>query len=70
MIITREQFRFLMREERKQKGLTQRELADLVKIPQVTISGIETGKHVPTRKYAIKIKNALEMKGDLQDDWN
>ena len=47
---------------RKEKGLSQAELAKLVGVSRNTISSIETGQFSPTAKLALIICIALDMK--------
>lgn len=47
---------------RKEKGLSQAELAKLVGVSRNTISSIETGQFNPTAKLALIICIALDMK--------
>ena len=47
---------------RKEKGLSQAELAKLVGVSRNTISSIETGQFSPTAKLALILSIALEKK--------
>ena len=47
---------------RKEKGLSQAELAKLVGVSRNTISSIETGQYQPTAKLALLICVALDKK--------
>jgi len=49
-----------VREIRKRKGLTQKELAVSAHIGQVTISNIETERYVPRVDVALSIAAVLE----------
>lgn len=49
-------------ELRKEKGLSQQALADLVGVSRNTISSIETGQYQPTAKLALLIAIALDKK--------
>ena len=49
-------------EARKEKGLSQAELAKLVGVSRNTISSIETGQFSPTAKLALVLCIALEKK--------
>jgi len=49
---------------RKQKGLTQIELAELVGVNRFHISNIERGKASPSVKLLIKIANVLNVSLD------
>ncbi len=49
-------------EARKEKGLSQAELAKMVGVSRNTISSIETGQFNPTAKLALVICIALEKK--------
>ena len=48
-------------EIRKQKGLSQADLAKLVGVSRNTISSIETGQYEPTAKLALLLAVALEV---------
>ena len=47
---------------RKEKGLSQQELAKLVGVSRNTISSIETGQYEPTAKLALLLCVALDKK--------
>ncbi|MCR5692801.1 MAG: helix-turn-helix transcriptional regulator [Bacilli bacterium] len=47
---------------RKEKGLSQSGLADLVGVSRNTISSIETGQYQPTAKLALLLCVALDKK--------
>ena len=49
-------------EIRKEKGLSQTGLADLVGVSRNTISSIETGQYQPTAKLALLLCVALDKK--------
>ena len=49
-------------EARKEKGLSQAELAKMVGVSRNTISSIETGQFCPTAKLALVLCIALEKK--------
>ena len=51
-----------LKEIRKEKGLTQAELAEMVGVSRNTISSIETGQFNPTAKLALIICIAVEKK--------
>ncbi|MBP3489201.1 MAG: helix-turn-helix transcriptional regulator [Roseburia sp.] len=51
-----------LKEIRKEKGLSQSELAELVGVSRNTISSIETGQFNPTAKLALIICIAVEKK--------
>jgi len=50
-----------IRDTRKKLDLTQAELASLVGIARVSITSIETGRHIPTIETALKLSNALKI---------
>ena len=52
-------------ELRKEKGLSQQALADLVGVSRNTISSIETGQYQPTAKLALLIAIALDKKFEV-----
>src|SRR3990167_6772030 len=57
--------------KRTEKGLTQTQLASLVRIPQSNLCNMEKGKHDPTVSTLRKIAAALEVHpGEFFDDWN
>ena len=47
---------------RKSKNLTQKEMADLLKVRQTTISTWETGKVIPPIPMIFNIANVLDLK--------
>ncbi len=47
---------------RKEKGISQAELAKMVGVSRNTISSIETGQFVPTAKLALLLALALDLK--------
>lgn len=47
---------------RKEKGMSQSELAELVGVSRNTISSIETGQYQPTAKLALLLCVALDKK--------
>lgn len=49
-------------EVRKQQGMSQAELANLIGVSRNTISSIETGQYQPTAKLALLICIALNKK--------
>ena len=49
-------------EERKEKGLSQSGLAELVGVSRNTISSIETGQFTPSAKLALLLCIALDKK--------
>lgn len=51
-----------LKEVRKQKNLTQKELADLIGVSRNTISSIETGQYNPNAKLALILTIALDVK--------
>lgn len=51
-----------LKEIRKEKGLSQTELAEMVGVSRNTISSIETGQFSPTAKLALIICIAVEKK--------
>lgn len=56
-----------LRELRKQKGLTQEQLAISTGLPQSHISRLESGKHSPSRITLEKIAKALDVDVSLFD---
>lgn len=65
MVITMEEQLILknhLKEIRKEKGLSQAELAEMVGVSRNTISSIETGQFNPTAKLALIICIAVEKK--------
>lgn len=51
-----------LKEIRKEKGLSQTELAEMVGVSRNTVSSIETGQFSPTAKLALIICIAVEKK--------
>ena len=51
-----------LREARKEKGLSQSQLAQMVGVSRNTISSIETGQFNPTAKLALVLCIALDRK--------
>ena len=51
-----------IRKARKEKGLSQAELAAMSVVSRITISSIETGQFNPTAKLALLLCIALEQK--------
>ncbi len=49
-----------LKEERIKRGMTQRELAEAVKIPQSTIGRMENKSHAPQLDTLIKVAQALD----------
>ncbi len=44
---------------RKEKGLTQKKLAELADVDQPSVARIESGKHVPSLKMLIKFLSVM-----------
>jgi putative transcriptional regulator len=51
-----------LKELRKEKGISQQELADMVGVSRNTISSLETGQYEPTAKLALILSIALDKK--------
>ncbi len=51
-----------LKEIRKEKGISQQELADMVGVSRNTISSLETGQYEPGAKLAYVLSIALDMK--------
>ena len=51
-----------LKEVRKEKSISQQELADMVGVSRNTISSLETGQYEPTAKLAYVLCIALDMK--------
>lgn len=51
-----------LKQIRKEKGISQRELAELIGVSRNTISSIETGQFNPTAKLALILCIALDKK--------
>lgn len=49
-----------LKEIRKEKKLSQQELADMVGVSRNTISSLETGQYEPTAKLALILSIALD----------
>lgn len=59
-----------IKKSRKKKGLTQKKLAELTGIAEITIRQYESGKYEPKRENLRKISEALDLKQyDLLDDY-
>lgn len=56
---------FRIREARETAGLTQSQLADLLGINNVTLSGYETGKHDPKSETLVKIAKVCNTTTDF-----
>ena len=55
------EFGQISRQLRKQKKLTQKELADIIFVEQTTISGYENGKIQPTAKVIIELADYFDV---------
>ena len=51
-----------LKEIRKEKNISQQELADMVGVSRNTISSLETGQYEPTAKLALTLSIALDKK--------
>ena len=51
-----------LKEIRKEKNISQQELADMVGVSRNTISSLETGQYEPTAKLALILSVALDKK--------
>jgi len=51
-----------LKEVRKEKNISQQDLADMVGVSRNTISSLETGQYEPTAKLAYVLCVALDMK--------
>lgn len=49
---------------RKQKGLTQQEIAEMIGVSRTTYTGYEKGNYSPSLEKAVKIKEVLKYKND------
>ncbi len=49
-----------LKEIRKEKNISQQELADMVGVSRNTISSLETGQYEPTAKLALILSIALD----------
>lgn len=56
------EFKNNLKETRKEKNLTQEELAEMVGVSRNTISSIETGQYSPTARLALILCIALDKK--------
>lgn len=56
-----QKFGIILKEKRKEKGLTQEELADLAGIHRTYVAGIEGGYRNPSLKNIIRIAKALKL---------
>ena len=56
------EFKNNLKEIRKEKGLTQTELSEIVGVSRNTISSIETGQFSPTARLALVLCIALDKK--------
>lgn len=52
---------------RERHKITQKELAEITKIPQPVISYIEQGERYPTEKHALAIEQATN--GEIKKEW-
>ncbi|RBS17164.1 hypothetical protein EA94_01198 [Enterococcus faecalis] len=55
------EFGQILRQLRKQRKLTQKELADIIFVEQTTISGYENGKIQPTAKVIIELADYFDV---------
>ena len=53
-----------LKEIRKQKNLTQQDIADIIGLKRNTVSDIENGKSVMNHLQIIKLCKALDIKSD------
>jgi len=51
-----------LKEIRKEKNISQQDLADMVGVSRNTISSLETGQYEPTAKLALILSIALDKK--------
>jgi len=58
-----------LREARKKRGLSQQKLAEMTGLTQITISALETGRHLPFRSTADRIEEALVMIIDWHENF-
>lgn len=56
----------IIEKARKERGLSQKQLAEIVQTSQSDISGIEKGKRNPSIEKVAKILNALQYKFEFQ----
>lgn len=54
-----------IRQYRKQKNLSQEELAELIEVSSTYISQIELGKKLPSLDIFVKLLNAIDASADL-----
>ena len=54
-----------MRHLRKKKGMTMKELGELVGVAEITISAYETGKREPSLEILCKIADVLDVSLDM-----
>jgi len=52
---------------RKEKGLTQKDLADMIGLKQQVISRLEREKHVPTLNIFLKILDGVDLELKLEE---
>ena len=52
----------MVKEIRKERNISQQELADMVGVSRNTISSLETGQYEPTAKLALVLSIALDLK--------
>lgn len=61
----------ILKSLRRDRGITQKYLAELTGLATITIQGYEAGKYKPKLEQLRRIAAALEIPvGDLIDDWN
>lgn len=53
------------RAARERAGLSQSELADRAGVTQATVSGIETGRHLPRLSSVLKLAHALDVESGV-----
>ena len=56
----------IIKKARKQRGLSQKQLAEIVQTKQSDISGIEKGKRNPSIEKVAKIFNALQYRFEFK----
>ena len=59
-----------IKELRKEAGLTQEKLAELIDIETTSLSGIESGRHFPSLPTIEKIANKLNVELKILFDFN
>ncbi len=59
-----------IKELRKEAGLTQEQLAELIDIETTSLSGIESGRHFPSLPTVEKISNRLNVEMKALFDFN